>query len=169
VTSARARGLGLGWFGLGVLALTGCFKADADDDVASDASESDSTSESESADTTESTTETTESTESTTETTETETESESTTETETTDTTETETETTDTGPGGCMSSDECPADQYCDFADDQCGALNPGTCMPRPGMCGNGFEVTGCDCNQYPGSCEAAMAGVDFKCIGACC
>jgi hypothetical protein len=147
---------------VGALALAGCFKPGDDDDVASEGSESESTSESTSE--SESTTETeSEST--------TETESESESETTETETTETETETTEseTGPGDCMSSDECAPDQYCDFADDQCGALNPGTCMPRPVMCGNGFEVTGCDCNPYPGTCEAAMAGVDFKCIGACC
>ncbi|MFV8754608.1 hypothetical protein ACNOYE_29010 [Nannocystaceae bacterium ST9] len=151
---------------VGLLALCsslGCFQADADDDVASEGSESSSGSESESSSTgvDESTSESSSSSESESTTSE----SEST----TTETTETTTETTDTGPGGCMSSAECGADEYCDFADDQCGALNPGTCMPRPVMCGNGFEVTGCDCNQYPGSCEAAMAGVDFKCIGACC
>ncbi len=79
---------------------------------------------------------------------------------------------TETGPppGTCRSSADCSDTELCDFADDQCGALGLGECVPRPADCNpNGFEVTGCDCVIYPSSCEANMAGADFKCIGGCC
>ena len=74
-------------------------------------------------------------------------------------------------PGQCYGPDDCAADEYCDFADDFCGELAAGMCARRPNIedCGNGFGVTGCDCQTYPGTCEAAAAGVDFKCIGECC
>ncbi len=157
--SARAWGLVLA-LPLGVLA---CFEAgDAGDELVSGSESTGSSSESESTGTT---------SESTSESTSTTSESETTTTSETTSESESTTTTSEgeTGPGGCMSAADCGPTEYCDFADDQCGDLGSGTCMPRPTECGNGFEVTGCDCNVYPGSCEAAMAGTDFKCIGICC
>jgi hypothetical protein len=160
--SARAWGLVLA-LPLGLLA---CFKADdAGDELASGSESTGASSESES-----STGSTSESTSESTTTSESTSESESTTTSETTSEGEsTTTSAGETGPGGCMSATDCGPTEYCDFADDQCGDLGSGTCMPRPTECGNGFEVTGCDCNVYPGSCEAAMAGTDFKCIGICC
>ncbi len=144
---------------------SGCFVAsDEGDSVAGEGSESGSTSESES--TSESDSTTTDST-----TTDSTTTDSTTTDSTTTDTTTTDTTTTDTGSSGCMSSADCTPEEFCDFADDQCGALNPGACTPRPAprSCPESFEITGCDCTQYPGSCEAAIAGFDFKCNGACC
>jgi hypothetical protein len=77
----------------------------------------------------------------------------------------------DLPPGVCLGSDDCAADEYCDFPDNFCGDLALGECTPRPDptSCSQGFEVTGCDCVVYPSTCIAAAMGADFKCIGSCC
>lgn len=57
----------------------------------------------------------------------------------------------------------CAANEYCDFADDQCGDVAvSGVCRPRPDGCDDVFEpACGCDSVEYENACSAAAAGAD--------
>jgi hypothetical protein len=72
------------------------------------------------------------------------------------------------GRGGAA----CPADQYCDFGGNRCGADDmPGTCRPRPASCPVLLvpeRVCGCDGAVHPSLCDANLAGADANAAGTC-
>jgi len=64
----------------------------------------------------------------------------------------------------------CVAGQFCDYADDSCGAADQaGSCAARPEICTPIIdEVCGCDGKKYQSPCEAQRAGVDVRASGGC-
>jgi hypothetical protein len=67
----------------------------------------------------------------------------------------------------------CPADEYCDFFDNQCGGNDGGgVCKKRPAAwsCPDSFQPTtcGCDGHVYANPCDAAAKGVDVNDHGGC-
>jgi hypothetical protein len=64
----------------------------------------------------------------------------------------------------------CADDEYCDFAEDECGGDDStGLCTPRPQGCPDNVDPT-CACNGqiYSNSCEAYAAGQDVSNLGGC-
>jgi hypothetical protein len=63
----------------------------------------------------------------------------------------------------CNASSDCAPDEYCYFAENDCGAGSRGWCAPRPlGDCSQiGTPVCGCDGVTYEKRCYALQAGVD--------
>lgn len=75
---------------------------------------------------------------------------------------------TDTGvlPGECSGPDECAGDEFCDFEDNLCGTVLPGTCSPRPDprTCQDRAKKScGCDDTAYSSACGAHAAGTDVN------
>lgn len=64
----------------------------------------------------------------------------------------------------------CAATEYCDYADNDCGAVDTGTCKPRPDVCPAvvGAPVCGCDGAVYASSCTAFHGGTDLDAKGGC-
>jgi hypothetical protein len=65
---------------------------------------------------------------------------------------------------------QCPADEWCDFPRDDCGATDgTGTCVRRPLQCGELADpVCGCDGEIHSNPCDANSAGVDLSALGSC-
>ncbi len=63
---------------------------------------------------------------------------------------------------------QCGADEYCDYADDSCGANDgDGVCTPVPTDCPTIDEpACGCDGTVYSNECSANAAGVDVATDG---
>lgn len=63
-----------------------------------------------------------------------------------------------------------PANMYCDFKDNDCGAADAsGVCSPRPDLCQPVvMAVCGCDGRDYTSECEAYFAGTDIAREGPC-
>lgn len=63
---------------------------------------------------------------------------------------------------------QCGDAEYCDFADDLCGANDgDGVCTPIPESCPAVDEpACGCDGTVYGNACEAGLAGVDVATSG---
>jgi len=71
---------------------------------------------------------------------------------------------------GGLAGMECAADEYCDFANNECGlADHTGTCKRRPEACPDIFSPT-CACNGevYSSECDAAANGFDVSASGGC-
>lgn len=70
------------------------------------------------------------------------------------------------GIGGLM----CAADEFCDYPDDECGALDgTGVCVKRPQVCPDLYAPTcACDGKVYSNSCDANGAGQDISVLGGC-
>jgi len=72
---------------------------------------------------------------------------------------------------GGISGRQCRPTEYCDFANNQCGAGDQtGTCKPRPEVC---LLIAGpplCACNgkTYLNECEVNAAGSDLNARGTC-
>lgn len=64
----------------------------------------------------------------------------------------------------------CPADEWCDFGRDDCGASDgTGICKPRPLVCGEIADpVCGCDGRIHGNPCDAQALGIDVSAIGGC-
>lgn len=64
----------------------------------------------------------------------------------------------------------CAANEYCDYPDDICGAVDgQGVCKPRPQGCPeNYFPTCACDGMVYGNECDAASAGSDISNLGGC-
>ena len=64
----------------------------------------------------------------------------------------------------------CATGQYCDWAGNGCGGLEPmGTCRARPQTCtGEIDNVCGCNGSAYSNPCVASMAGQDIGDGGGC-
>ena len=81
---------------------------------------------------------------------------------------------TDAPPGGICGGNSgatCSAAQYCDFAQNGCGAADEtGICTDRPTGCPDPvFEATcGCDGTIYGQPCDAYLAGTDLNRYGTC-
>jgi hypothetical protein len=78
-----------------------------------------------------------------------------------------------TGSGitcGGFAGTACPANEFCDFGRNTCGAADEtGTCRARPAGCGRISEPScGCDGVIYGNPCEANAAGVDVSDLGGC-
>jgi hypothetical protein len=90
--------------------------------------------------------------------------------------------TTVSGPGGqgggsgaeCggFAGQTCPADEYCDYPDNDCGATDgAGVCKKRPGGCPETeiySPTCGCDGKIHGNECDANAAGVDVNDLGSC-
>jgi hypothetical protein len=76
------------------------------------------------------------------------------------------------GPMACggFSGETCGTMDYCDWADDSCGADDgQGQCAPRPDACPEDCPgVCGCDGQFYCNTCIAASAGVDVSANASC-
>lgn len=72
-----------------------------------------------------------------------------------------------TGGAGCAM---CGADEWCDWATNDCGSDPDGvTCQTKPQGCDLIFApVCGCDGTTYGNACDAASAGVDVAEAGGC-
>jgi len=80
------------------------------------------------------------------------------------------TSSTDSNEGetcGGFAGTRCGADEYCDYADNDCGlaiADGWGTCKPRPQFCTAILSPKcACDGVVYGNECEAARHGVDVS------
>ena len=64
----------------------------------------------------------------------------------------------------------CPADSFCDYANDQCGGDDGlGQCAPRQQACDKNAEPTcACDGQVYGNQCAAQQAGFDQNALGGC-
>lgn len=71
---------------------------------------------------------------------------------------------------GGLGNQACPADEFCDFDRNGCGAADEtGTCRPRPTACDdNSDPVCGCDGEIHGNPCDAAAAGTDLNAFGTC-
>lgn len=71
---------------------------------------------------------------------------------------------------GTIAGIHCAADEYCDYANNQCGiADGAGTCKPRPEVCTDIYQPTcACDGKVYSNECDAASHGVDVSANGSC-
>jgi hypothetical protein len=71
---------------------------------------------------------------------------------------------------GGLTGATCPADQYCAYEGDNCGAADQtALCKPRPDVCADIYEpVCGCDGRTYGNACEAAATGVGYAYEGPC-
>ena len=76
------------------------------------------------------------------------------------------------GACGGRGGDTCPADQFCDFGKNRCGADDvPGVCMPRPTSCPVLLvpeRTCGCDGVVHPSACDTNLAGADVNAAGTC-
>ncbi len=64
----------------------------------------------------------------------------------------------------------CPADQFCDYADDRCGLgkIN-GVCRPEPLACPPSYEPTcGCDAEVHDTPCDTQREGFDLNTEKSC-
>jgi Kazal-type serine protease inhibitor domain len=71
---------------------------------------------------------------------------------------------------GSIAGIHCAADEYCDFANNECGIADyTGTCKRRPEICPDIYIPT-CACNGevYSNECDAAAHGVDVSARGNC-
>jgi len=73
-------------------------------------------------------------------------------------------------PCGGFGGGQCPANEWCDFPQDDCGSADgSGFCKPRPGGCPDVFApVCGCDGTIHSNSCEAQAIGIDLDAAGGC-
>ncbi len=64
----------------------------------------------------------------------------------------------------------CPANEFCDFGTNSCGASDEtGTCRARPVSCPDFFDpVCGCDGQIHGNECDANAVGVDLNASGGC-
>jgi hypothetical protein len=64
----------------------------------------------------------------------------------------------------------CEGDEYCDYPDDQCGAVDGlGVCVKRPKACPDVYDPRcGCDGQVHGNACDAFSAGVDVSTLGGC-
>jgi hypothetical protein len=64
----------------------------------------------------------------------------------------------------------CPADEFCDYPDDQCGVADgAGACVRLPEVCSRELApACGCDGKTYENPCIANAAGADILKMGAC-
>jgi hypothetical protein len=72
---------------------------------------------------------------------------------------------------GGLLGDQCSADEWCDFGDnDYCGAADAtGVCRPRPQACDLMYDpVCGCDGQMYGNACAANAAGTDATTDTSC-
>jgi len=68
----------------------------------------------------------------------------------------------------CESNSECESEQYCHFAEGDCGA-NAGECARRTEVCTMIYApVCGCDGKTYGSDCGAAGEGVSISKQGEC-
>lgn len=69
----------------------------------------------------------------------------------------------------CGEDDDCGSNEFCLFAQGDCGDNGVGICMPRPEACALIFSpVCGCDGQTYGNECEAWSAGVSVAADGPC-
>ncbi len=70
----------------------------------------------------------------------------------------------------CATSDDCPANEFCDKASDGCEAdPTPGECRLRPEGCPGVYQpACGCDRMVYGNACDANAAGQDLSRAGGC-
>src|SRR5262249_32122061 len=93
---------------------------------------------------------------------------------DTTSTTTSTSTSTTTGAGGKSCGPNLPAtrpaDEFCDSADDQCGANDAnGVCTKRPLGCEDIYMPTcGCDHMVYGNDCAANGSGQDSNVLGGC-
>jgi hypothetical protein len=73
-------------------------------------------------------------------------------------------------PGGCFTSDECTAGEYCAFpSGGGCGERTAGMCrVPASACTYNYLPVCGCDGQTYSNSCVASSAGVSVAYDAPC-
>ena len=72
---------------------------------------------------------------------------------------------------GCVNSEECASDEYCNFDDDLCGIVaSRGTCQARPADCAEPGGVPTCGCGGVFGlsACEVGLRGADISRVGGC-
>ena len=72
---------------------------------------------------------------------------------------------------GGIAGRQCGPREYCDFANNQCGAGDQtGTCKPRPDACTliAGPPVCACNGKTYLNECEVYAAGSDLNVRGTC-
>jgi hypothetical protein len=80
---------------------------------------------------------------------------------------------TDGAPGGIcggLAPRPCAANEYCDYADNDCGIGDrTGTCKPRPEAC-PAVVIPSCACDGkvYTNDCLAYVAGFDLSAHGTC-
>lgn len=73
-------------------------------------------------------------------------------------------------PVGCTASSDCAGGEYCDFADDSCGASGmSGACAPIVEGC-DGEQRPVCACGDvlHDSICAASAAGLDVSFVGEC-
>jgi hypothetical protein len=73
-------------------------------------------------------------------------------------------------PCGGLTGGTCPANYYCEFMFDDCGAFDgPGVCTPIPSACSKDYDpVCACDNKVYDNPCLAQQAGQDLSNSGTC-
>jgi hypothetical protein len=73
-------------------------------------------------------------------------------------------------PCGGIAGLTCGLGEWCDFANDSCGAGDQqGRCQPRGGYTAScGQPLCGCDGNSYPSPCAAHLRGTDTSATNAC-
>jgi len=71
---------------------------------------------------------------------------------------------------GGFGGNQCSPTEFCDFANNTCGAADEGgTCRPRPQGCGGVFQPTcGCDGQVHSNPCDAQGHGADLNANGGC-
>lgn len=70
----------------------------------------------------------------------------------------------------CRDGAACGAGEYCDFADNMCGAGAMGACVKKPDACPAviGKPVCGCDKKVHSGECVTYVDGTDLDAVGGC-